>query len=176
MISNFKGIFSYFIFASTFIFIMSLIFFFLTKKYKKGRVKLFALFLSLNNRSILIVATFILNFTLVSFFSVMSNMFNSYVIYLIIVNVIISLIVSLNLKIFIVNFVYTIISIFSLKIINLVYNYLTNIYYDRLTFILGIIFVLMIIVYELFITFRLTEIVLKNKNNLGGIRHGRKSK
>ena len=91
---------------------------------------------------------------------------------MIVVNSIICIAVSLNSRIIISSFLYTFISIFSLKIINLVYNYLSSIYFDKLTFILGIIFVLMVIVYELFVTVRLLEIVLK-KN--GGVKANGKS-
>lgn len=175
MISNLKSIYSYFIFVGIFIVLISIIFFFATKKYNKNRIKLFALFSSLDKRSILLISTFVLNFTIVSFFSVKSLYFNNFVIYLILINILISIIVSLNIRVSISNIIYSLISIFSLKIINIVYTYLSSIYYDRLTFILGAIFVLMVIVYELFITFRLTEIVLKYKNKLGGV-YGRKSK
>ena len=176
MISNLKSIYSYFIFVGIFIVLMSIMFFFATRKYNKNRIKFFALFASLNKRSIVLISTFILNFTLVSFFSVRSNYFNNFAVYLILINIFISIIVSLNIKVSVSNIIYSIISIFSLKIVNIVYTYLSSIYYDRLTFILGAIFVLMVIVYELFITFRLTEIVLKNKDKLGGIKYGRKSK
>lgn len=175
MISNLKSIYSYFIFVGIFIVLMSIMFFFATRKYNKKRIRLFALFASLDKRSIVLISTFILNFTLVSFFSIKSFYFNDFVIYLMIVNIVISIIISLNIRVSISNIIYSLMSIFSLKIVNIVYTYLSSIYYDRLTFVLGAIFVLMVIVYELFITFRLTEIVLKNKDKIGGF-YGRKSK
>lgn len=175
MISNLKSIYSYFIFISIFIVILSIIFFFATKKYSKRKVKFLALFVNLDRKNIILISSFLLNFTLVAFFAVKSDNFNNMVIYLIATNVIISCIVSLKLKIILSNIIYSLISCFSLKIINLVYTYLTNIYYDRLTFILAIIFILMVIVYQLFITFRLTEMILKyNKLEVGN--HGRKTK
>jgi hypothetical protein len=82
------------------------------------------------------------------------------------------MIISVNLHIILLNVVYTFVSIFALKIINLVYNYLHSVYYDRLTFILGVIFVLLIIVYELFITFRQLEVVVRKK---GGVLNGRRT-
>ena len=142
---------------------MALIFFFATRKYKKTRIKFFALFTTLSKRKVVLVASLILNFTLVSFFAVATFFYNDFVMYMIIINSLISMIVSVNLHIICSNLVYTIISVFSLKIINLVYNYLNSIYYDTLTFILGAIFVLMIIVYELFVTFRQLEIIVKKK-------------
>ena len=175
MISNLKSIYSYFIFAGIFIIILAIIFFFATKKYNKKRVKFFALFVNLNRKGIILISSFILNFTLVSYFAVKSLYFNNLIIYIIAINVIISCIVSLKPRLIISNIIYSLISVFSLKIINLVYNYLFNIYYDKLTFILSIIFVLMLIVYELFITFRLTEIVLKY-NKMEVQKNGRKSK
>lgn len=173
MISSFKGIFSYFIFASVFIVLISIIFFFATKKYSKNKVKFFGLFTSLTNRNIIVISTFVINLTLVLFFAVCPHYYNDFVMYMIIANAVISMIVSLNIHMIFSSIVYTFISIFSLKIINLVYNYLTSIYYNRLIFILAIIFIIMVIIYELFITFRQLEIVLR-KN--GGAKKNGKSK
>lgn len=172
MIRDFRGIYSYFIFASIFIVILSIIFFFATKKYKKNKVKVFGLFTSLTKRNIILISSFILNFTIIVFFALCPSFYNDFVLYMIITNTIISIVVSLNLHMIIGIVIYTCISIFSLKIVNLVYNYLSSIYYDRLTFVLGMIFVCMIIVYELFITFRQLEMVLK-KN--GGVKNDGKS-
>lgn len=174
MLNSFRGIFSYFIFTGIVIVLMALIFFFATRKYKKTRIKFFALFTTLSKRKVVLVASLILNFTLVSFFAVATFFYNDFVMYMIIINSLISMIVSVNLHIICSNLVYTIISVFSLKIINLVYNYLNSIYYDTLTFILGAIFVLMIIVYELFVTFRQLEIIVKKK--WGDFLNGRTSK
>lgn len=176
MIANLKSIYSYFIFIAIFIIILSIIFFLTTRKYSKRKVKLFSLFSSLNNRTIILLASFILNFTLVSFFAVSTKHFNNFILYLIIINNIITIIISMDISVIVANIIYSIISIFSLKIINLVYNYLSLIYYDRLTFILGIIFVLMIIVYELFITVRLFEIVLNKVKPIGGKKRNGKSR
>ena len=173
MLYNFKGIFLYFIFASIFIALMSFIFFFYTLKYKKNRVNFFALFTTLNKRKIIIVASLILNLTLVCFFSVAIAYYNDFVTYMILINSLILMIVSVNFHIIFSNILYTSISVFALKIINLVYNYLYSVYYDRLTFLLGAVFVLLIIVYELFVTFRQLEIVVK-KN--GGVLNDRRTK
>lgn len=176
MIQNIKSIYSYFIFAGIFIFIISIIFFLATKKYSKKRVKFFALLSSLDKRSIILVSTFILNFTEVTYFSIATFNYNNFAMYLIIFTSLVSIIVSLNPHVIFGNTVYTAISIFSLKIINLVYNYLSFVYYDRLTFILGVIFVLMVIIYELFITIRQIEIVVKNVKPLGGVKNAGKSR
>lgn len=173
MIRDLRGVFSYFIFASIFIVFISIIFFFATKKYKKNKVKFFGLFTSLSTRDAILISSFILNFTIVVFFAVCPMFYNNFVMYMIIINTIISLITSLNVHMMLGSIIYSFISIFSLKIVNLVYNYLSSIYYDRITFILGIIFVIMILIYELFVTFRQLEIVLK-KN--GGVKNGRKSR
>ena len=173
MIRDLKGIFSYFIFASIFIVLISIIFFFATKKYKKNKVKFFGLFTSLSTRDAILISSFILNFTIVVFFAVCPMYYNNYVMYMIIINSLISIITALNIHMILSLIIYSCISIFSLKIVNLVYNYLSSIYYDRLIFILGIIFCVMIIFYEMFVTFRLLEIVLK-KN--GGIKNARKSR
>lgn len=176
MLQNLNSLFSYFIFVSIFIIVLAILFFFATKKYSKKKVKLFSLFASLNNRSIILLSSFILNFTLIAFYAVATQHFNSLIVYLIIINNIVAMVVSLNYRVIISNVLYSVISIFSLKIINLVFNYLSLIYYDRLTFILGVIFVLMIIVFEMFITVRLFEIVLKTIKPLGGVKKDGKSR
>ena len=173
MIRDFRGVFSYFIFASIFIVIISIIFFFATKKYKKNKVRFFGLFTSLSTRDVILISSFILNFTIVVFFVIFPMFYSNFVMYMIIVNTLISIITSLNVHMILGSIIYSFISIFSLKIVDLVYNYLSSIYYDRLTFVLGIIFVIMVIIYEMFVTFRQLEIVLK-KN--GGIKNARKSR
>ena len=76
MLVSFKGIFLYFIFASIFIALMSFLFFFSTIKYKKNRVKFFALFTTLSKRKVVLVASLILNLTLVCFFAVATAYYN----------------------------------------------------------------------------------------------------
>ena len=176
MLQNLNSLFSYFIFVSIFIIVLAILFFFATKKYSKKKVKLFSLFASLNKKSIILLSSFILNFTIIVFYAVATQHFNNLILYLIIVNNIIVIFVSLNIRLIISNLLYSTISIFSLKIINLIYNYLFYIYYDNLTFILGVIFILTIIVFEMFITVRLFEIVLKNIKALGGVSKNGKSR
>lgn len=176
MISSLKSIFSYFVFVGVVIVLIAIILFLTTKKYNKKKIRLLALFSSLNSRSIILISSFVLNLTLCVFYAFAPHLYCSFVIYFLVINTIISMIVSLDLKIIIGNSIYTIISIFSLKIISLVYNYLSLIYYDRLTFILGLIFTIMVCIYEFFIMFRLTEIVLKNKKFVGGLKNGKSRK
>lgn len=176
MVSNLKSIFSYFVFVSVVIVIMAIIFFLITKNYSKKKIKILALFSSLNGRSIILIASFVLNLTLTVFYAFVPQLYCEFVLYFLIINTLISMIVSLDVKVIISNLVYTIISIFSLKIISLVYNYLSYIYYDKLTLILGLIFTIMVCLYELFIMFRLTEIVLKNKKFVGGLKNGKSRK
>ena len=172
MLESFKGIFSYFVFAAIFIVLMSLIFFFGTIKYKKDKVKFLALFTTLDKRKVILISSLVLNFTLVSFFAVATFYYNNFVMYMIVINSIISIVVCRDIHMIFSSIIYNLLSIFSIIIINSVYNYLYFIYYDSLTFILGVIFVIMVIVYELFITFRQLEIIVK-KN--GGVLNGRKS-
>ena len=172
MISNLKNIYPFIIFIGIVFIIMSLVLFFGTIKYKKRKLKSLAVFASLNKRNIILLATIILNFLIVIYFAIRIKYYSDIVTYLIIVDGVISVITALNLHMLISTIIYDVISIVALKIVSLIYNYLENIYYDRLTFILGCIFVLLLIVYEVYVTFRQIEIVV-NKDE-GGQEDGRK--
>lgn len=174
MIQNLKSIYPYFIFASIVIILLSIILFFITRKYNKKTEKILSVFATLKRKNIILISCVILNFMLVAYFSIAIRYYSEFVVYIIIINTLISMIVSLDFHIIISNIIYSAISIFSLKIINLVYVYLSTIYYDRMTFILGSGFVLMIMVYEIFISFRQIELLLKKSKVIGDNKNGRK--
>ena len=76
-------------------------------------------------------------------------------------NSIVSIILSFNLHLIIAEIIYTFITLFGLILLNLVNTFLTNINYDKMTYILSLIFMGTIVVYLLFISVRKLELVLK---------------
>ena len=76
-------------------------------------------------------------------------------------NSIVSIILSFNLHLILAEIVYTFITLFVLILLNLVNTFLTNINYDKMTYILSLIFMGTIVVYLLFTSVRKLELVLK---------------
>ena len=76
-------------------------------------------------------------------------------------NSIVSIILSFNLHLILAETVYTFITLFVLILLNLVNTFLTNINYDKMTYILSLIFMGTIVVYLLFTSVRKLELVLK---------------
>ena len=72
-----------------------------------------------------------------------------------------SIILSFNLHLILAEIVYTFITLFVLILLNLVNTFLTNINYDKMTYILSLIFMGTIVVYLLFTSVRKLELVLK---------------
>lgn len=161
MINNLKNLYPFIIFVGIILILMSLILFFGTIKYKKRKLKTLAIFASLSKRNIILISTIVLNFLIVIYYLFQIKNYSSIVTYLIIVNSVISIITALNVHMLLSTLLYSAISIASLKIVSLTYNYLQNVYYDRMTFILASIFVLLLVVYEIYVTFRQVEIVMK---------------
>ena len=159
MINNLRNLFPFIVFVGIVFILMSLILFFGTIKYKKRKLKTLAVFASLSKKNIVLLASIVLNFLIVLFFSFRIKYYSNIVSLLIIVNGIIGIIVSLDFHMLISTILYDVIGVIALKILSLLYNYLENIYYDRLTFILGCIFILLLSVYEIYVTFRQIEIV-----------------
>jgi len=163
VITSLKNLYPFIVFIGIVFILLSIVLYISTFKYKKKKLKFLAIFASLSKRNIILLSTIILNFLIVVYYSVQIKYFSNIVIYLIIVNAVISVITALNIHMLISTIIYDTISIISLKILSLVYNYLENIYYNKLTFILGIIFLLLLNVYEIYVTFRQVEIVFNNK-------------
>ena len=80
---------------------------------------------------------------------------------MIIFNSIIGIILSFNLHFIIAEIIYTFITLVVLVLLNLVNTFLNNISYDKMTYILSLIFMGTIIVYLLFISVRKLELILK---------------
>lgn len=160
MIQNLISIYPYYIFLSIFIVVISIILFLTTKKYYKKFERIYSLFLNLNIRSVILIASSILNFTFILFFCFYIKGYNDFVMYLIIINTIISICVSLNIHIILFDILYTIITLVCLKLYYLVNIYINQIYYDKKILILGIIFMITILIYGLFIIIRKIELVL----------------
>ena len=160
MIQNLRAIYPYYIFLSIFIISLSLILFFNTRKYKDKKSNFYSLFLNLNARNVILLASTLLNFTFVFFLACFIKYYHPLIIYMLIINSIISIIICFDIQIIGYDIMYTIASVVMLKIFNLIYTYLSNIYYERIIFILGILFLIMIIVYSIFITIRKMEMIV----------------
>ena len=161
MIQILTSIYPYFIFLSVFIVVLAIILFLGTRKYKDKRTKFYSLFLNLNARSVILVATTLLNLTFILYLTLCVKYYDDFILYLLIANSVVSIIMSLDIHLVGYDILYTVISVIILKVFSLIYNYLDTIYYNRVIFVLGIVFLLMIIIYAFFITIRKIEIIIK---------------
>lgn len=161
MIQILTSIYPYFIFLSVFIVVLAIILFLVTRKYKDKRTKFYSLFLNLNARSVILVATTLLNLTFILYLTLCVKYYDDFILYLLIANSVVSIIMSLDIHLVGYDILYTVISVIILKVFSLIYNYLDTIYYNRVIFVLGIVFLLMIIIYAFFITIRKIEIIIK---------------
>ena len=117
------------------------------------------MFLNLNRRDIVLLSCTLLNLIFVLYLCFFIKNFNNLILYMIIVNSLVSLGISLNSSIIVFDVFHTAITVIVLKLFSLIYNYLFNIYYTRIVFILGILFMLMIVIYVLFVTYRKLELI-----------------
>jgi len=159
LIKSLNSIYSYYIFYSVFIVILSIILFYATKKYKSNKERIYSMFLNLNRRDIVLLSCTFLNLIFVLYLCFFIKNFNNLILYMIIVNSLVSLGISLNSSIIVFDIFHTTITVLILKLFSLIYNYLFNIYYTRVIFVLGILFMLMIVIYVLFVTYRKLELI-----------------
>ena len=159
--NNLKLILNIYIFFSIIVVSLSLFLFIYTRKYTQKKIRILGLFLDLSKIDCIILATNLLHLILSIFCIFNIDKFNLLCFVMIVVNSIISIILSFNLYLIIAEIIYTSITLFGLILLNLVNTFLTNINYNKMTHILSLIFMGTIIVYLLFSSIRKLELVLK---------------
>ncbi len=160
MIKSLSSIYSYYIFCSIFIILISLILFFATKRYRKLNENIYSIFLNLNMRKTILLACSIVNVMIIIYSCFFIKNFNNIILYMLIANTLISASVSLNIRTILFDIFYLLITLSSLKIFSLIYNYLNEVYYSKIVYILSLIFMAMILFYGIFITIRKIELIL----------------
>ena len=160
--SKIKVLFSFFIIFVIFIAILSVLLYFLTKKYNEKKLKLYAIFLDMSKREVLLISTIILNILISVFLVVNINNYDSIYIDVILINSIIFITLSFKFKLMFLEAFYTSSLAVIIRLLFLVNSYLKNVYYDKLILVLEIIFIVLIIIYVLFMNIRKFEILVNN--------------
>lgn len=159
--SNLKQILNLYIFFSIVVIILALSLFLYTRKYNKKKIRILGLFLDLSKIDCIVLATNVLHLILSIYCVFNIEKFNIMFFTMIAVNAIVSIVLSFNLHLIIAEIIYTSITLFGLILLNLVNTFLNNISYDKMTYILSLIFMGTIVVYLLFTSVRKLELVLK---------------
>ena len=111
-------------------------------------------------RKTILLACSIVNVMIIIYSCFFIKNFNNIILYLLIGNTLISASVSLNIRTILFDIFYLLITLSSLKIFSLIYNYLNEVYYSKIVYILSLIFMAMILFYGIFITIRKIELIL----------------
>ena len=159
--NNLKLVLNLYIFFSIIVVLLAIFLFIYTRKYNNKKLKIFGLFLDLSKLDCIVLGTNLLHL-IISLYCVFNiSKFGLLFISMIIFNSIIGIILSFNLHFIIAEIIYTFITLVVLVLLNLVNTFLNNISYDKMTYILSLVFMGTIVVYLLFISVRKLEIVLK---------------
>lgn len=159
--NNLKLILNLYIFFSIIVILLAVFLFIYTKKYIQKKVRILGLFLDLSKIDCIVLATNLLHL-IISIYCVFNiDKFNIMFFAMIAFNSIVSIILSFNLHLIFAEIIYTFITLFVLILLNLVNTFLTKINYDKMTYILSLIFMGTIVVYLLFTGVRKLELVLK---------------
>lgn len=162
MVVKLNLLFSLFIYVSIIILILFIIAWIFTRKFNNKYRNIYALFIDVSKREIVLYATIILNFLITLFFLIFIEKFNEFSIYMIIFTNVISCLTTFNYKIIFSSIIYTFINIQLLWLLNVVNNYLTDVSHDNKILVLKILFMFMIFIFILFTTIRRFEICLKS--------------
>ena len=111
-------------------------------------------------RKTILLACSIVNVMIIIYSCFFIKNYNNIILYMLIANTLISASVSLNIRTILFDIFYLLITLSSLKIFSLIYNYLNEVYYSKIVYILSLIFMAMILFYGIFITIRKIELIL----------------
>lgn len=166
--SNMALVLKFYLFFMIIVLLLAVLLFIYTRKYKKSKVRLLGLFMSLTKRESLLVSTNLLGFLLNVWCAFNINNYNNLFLLMILFNALITMIIACNLHMIGAEIIYTGISVVVLKLLNLINVYLNNVNYNVLTHSLSIIFLFTIVIYSCFIFVRKVELLLKKNKYVRG--------
>ena len=158
-------VFVYFIIFSL---LISLIGFLLTKKFNKKFYRFYILFMGLSFREVFLLATVFLNVVLIIYFIFNVNYFLPLGLYMIAVTNFLSCLLSFNIRLIIIDIIYTSILCGLLWLLMTIKNYQSYVGQNIYIKVLIIVFIIMIILYTLFITIRKINLLVNIHRSNGG--------
>lgn len=132
-----------------------------TKNFKKNKIKVLGLFLNLSKTDCILMSSIILNIMMTIYCVLNIDKFISVFRIMFIINSVIAIIFSMNFHLIITELLYSSINIVVLTLLSLVNTFLTSVNYDKMTYILSVVFSCAIVVYSFFCAMRKVEITLK---------------
>ncbi|MBQ4263462.1 MAG: hypothetical protein IJB83_04415 [Bacilli bacterium] len=159
--NNYKLILNFYIFFSIIVLILAISLFIYTKKYKKTKVRILGLFLDLTKKESVLLSTNLLSLLLNIWCCLNIENYNALFLLMIIFNSLITIIISLNIRMILLKIISTSITLLVLKLLSLINTYINNINYNVQTHILNIVFLITIIIYSCFVSIRELELLLK---------------
>ena len=152
-------IFTYVGVISLFVFIVSILF---TKKFNNKYKKFYSMLFDLPVNAVFVQATILLNFLLILYFLFDIESYLFFGMYAIGFVCLFACLFAFNFHVIFASMLYYCVSMFLLWILSMVSDYLNYVLQSFSTFALKTTFILFIIVYVLFITIRMEEIVITN--------------
>ncbi len=164
MLENTVVLYNFFLIFIVFTILFSFFAYFSPKHYKEKRIKFYALFLNLHMREIVLISSSLLNLLLVFFIVMNIEVFDLFTVYLLVINTILFVVISLNPRLIMLDVLYTGSMVLILRLLYLVDAYLNNVYFDKSVYALKAIFMVLILCYCLLSNMRKYElIILSNK-------------
>lgn len=159
--NDFKTIINFYMHFGIIAFILYLVITIYTKNFKKNKIKILGLFLNLSKFDCILLSTIVLNviMTIYSIFNI--DKFTSVFRIMFVINSIIAMIFSMNFHLIITELIYSSINIVVLTLLSLVNTFLTSVNYDKMTYILSVVFSCAVVAYAFFCATRKIELTLK---------------
>ena len=160
MFETLLNLYNFFI---VFVFVLiafALLSFLLTRHYKESRIKFYALFFNTSNRHLILFASCLIDIVLTIYLVLNIERLDIVSIYIILLNSVVFMILAFNVRLFVIDILYSTSIVFVLRLLMLVELYLQNVYFDRLIYFLKLIFEILLIFYCLLANLRKYELVL----------------
>jgi len=132
-----------------------------TRRYKRRREGIYSVFMDMNRREAIIVASSLLSLGLVVYFVAMPDSFSVFGACLIIISELFSLAFCFNFRIILIDVLTAIVSVISLQLIALTKSYVSEVYDDTMVLILIILSTAAVCAFATLMCIRKVEIILK---------------
>lgn len=162
MLSKLKLMFSFYIFMAIIIICISFFAFFITKKYKEKRIKLYALFMDISKREVILLSCSLFTLFVNIFLHINVKVYSNLFMYMLIFSSVIFIIFALNIRLILLEIFYLGSELLIINLLTYVNNYINYVFFDKMIVALKIVFIVLACLYGIYIFVRKVEILLKN--------------
>ena len=160
MFETLLNLYDFFIVFVIILIVFAIFSFFITRHYKESRIKFYALFLNSSERHLILFSSCFINLILTVYLVLNIEKFDIVSIYIILFNTLAFILLSFNIRLLVIDVLYSSSLVFVLRLLLLVELYLENVYFDNLIYFLKLIFEILLIFYSLLANLRKYELVL----------------